>query len=56
MPKLQAEFRFDYAEEKHTAPFYVQLVTAIEGHVAEFCSNLAINYVDTVDWRNTLFE
>ena len=47
--KLQAWFRLDYAEEKHTAPFYVQLVTAIEGHVAEICSNVAINYVDTSD-------
>ena len=53
--KLQAGFRLEYAE-KHTAPFYVQLVTAIEGHVAEICSNLAISDVDTSDWRNTLFE
>ena len=34
----------------------MQLVTAIEEHVAEICSNLAINYVDTLDWRNTLLE
>ena len=53
---MQAGFILDYAEEKHTAPFYVQLVTAIEEHVADICSNLAINYVDTLDWRNTLFE
>ena len=54
--KLQAGFRLDYAGKKHTAPFYVQLVTDIEEHVAEICSNLAMNYVDTLDWRNTLFE
>ena len=47
--KLEAGFRLDVAEEKHTAPFYVQLVTAIEEHVAEICSNLAINDVDALD-------
>ena len=54
--KLQAGFGLDYAEGKHTALFYVQLATAIEEHVAEICSNFTINYVDTLDWRNTLFE
>ena len=53
--KLQAGFELDYAE-KHTAHFFVQLVTVNEEHVAEICGNLAINYVDTLDWRNTLFE
>ena len=49
-------FRLDYAEDKHTARFCVQLVTAIDGHVADICSDLAINYVDTLDWRNTIVE
>ena len=34
----------------------MQLVTIIDGHVSEICNYIAINYVDTQDWRNTVFE
>ena len=29
---------------------------AVEGHVAEISKNLANNYMDTLDWRNAVFE
>ena len=53
--KLQAGFRSDYAMDMERKPFYMQLVYVIETHMHTICTDLAIKFVDLLEWRDALF-